>query len=225
MSIDYTKVAGLTAEQVTALTAMHQTDLTSLIGNRDDLKLEKLGVQDKLKASEEALESARLAGIAAEELRLVDSGKYTEALALREKETIAAIALANESALTAKDALTARDRGDVMGGVMGLIHDDHQWNSRAMLENMLEVGYNDQQQLTTAFKYNGEVVANNVPEFKSWASEQDSFKQILKGVDSSGAGTPPSNSSGGGTVNTAAEAARQSNDLGGYLAASMNKPI
>tara|TARA_R110000751_G_scaffold171571_2_gene278043 strand:+ start:765 stop:1409 length:645 start_codon:yes stop_codon:yes gene_type:complete len=197
MSIDYTKIAGLTAEQIAELTDLHQTDVTKLIDNRDEIKLEKIGVQGRLKASEEALESARLAGIAAEELRLVDSGKYTEALALREKETIAAIAQANESASTAREALTSRDRGDVMNGVMGLIHDDHQWNSRAMLENMLEVGYNDQQQLTTAFKHNGEVVANGVSEFKSWAGEQESFKRILKGVDSSGAGTLQASGAGG----------------------------
>ena len=197
MSIDYTKIAGLTAEQIAELTDLHQTDVTKLIDNRDEIKLEKIGVQGRLKASEEALESARLAGIAAEELRLVDSGKYTEALALREKETIAAIAQANESASTAREALTSRDRGDVMNGVMGLIHDDHQWNSRAMLENMLEVGYNDQQQLTTAFKHNGEVVANSVSEFKSWAGEQESFKRILKGVDSSGAGTLQASGAGG----------------------------
>tara|TARA_B110000902_G_scaffold48992_1_gene55829 strand:- start:1522 stop:2166 length:645 start_codon:yes stop_codon:yes gene_type:complete len=197
MSIDYTKIAGLTAEQIAELTDLHQTDVTNLIDNRDEIKLEKIGVQGRLKASEEALESARLAGIAAEELRLVDSGKYTEALALREKETIAAIAQANESASTAREALTSRDRGDVMNGVMGLIHDDHQWNSRAMLENMLEVGYNDQQQLTTAFKHNGEVVANGVSEFKSWAGEQESFKRILKGVDSSGAGTLQASGAGG----------------------------
>ena len=61
-----------------------------------------------------------------------------------------------------------------------------------MLSNMLEIGYNDQQQLTTQFKSNGEVVANNVDEFKSWAGEQDSFKRILKGVDSSGANTTQS---------------------------------
>jgi hypothetical protein len=61
---------------------------------------------------------------------------------------------------------------------------------------MLEIGYNDQNQLTTQFKSNGEVVANNVDEFKSWAGEQDSFKKILKGVDSSGADTTQSRASG-----------------------------
>ena len=83
-----------------------------------------------------------------------------------------------------------------MSKVMGLVHDDHKWNSEAMLSNMLEIGYNDQQQLTTQFKSNGEVVANNVEEFKSWAGEQDSFKRILKGVDSSGASTTQSRARG-----------------------------
>ena len=103
------------------------------------------------------------------------------------------------TAKTAKDALTSRDRGDVMSKVMGIVHDDHKWNSEAMLSNMLEIGYNDQQQLTTQFKHNGEVVANNVDEFKSWAGEQDSFKKILKGVDSSGADTTQSR---GGSATT-----------------------
>ena len=79
---------------------------------------------------------------------------------------------------------------------MDLIHDDHKWNSKAMLSNMLEIGYNDQQQQVVSFKHDGNVVANNVDEFKSWANEQDSFKRILKGVDSSGAGTTQSTSGG-----------------------------
>jgi hypothetical protein len=61
-----------------------------------------------------------------------------------------------------------------------------------MLSNMLEIGYNDQQQLITQFKSNGEIVANNVEEFRSWANGQEAFKRILKGVDSSGADTIPS---------------------------------
>ena len=53
---------------------------------------------------------------------------------------------------------------------------------------MLNVSYNDQQQPVISFTNNGEVVANNIDEFKSWAREQDQFKKILKGVESSGAG-------------------------------------
>ena len=184
----------LSEEQSAKITALFDSEIGGLKNKVDELIGEKRNVQQTSQEKDQVIEDARKAAVTAEEQRLVDSGKYKEALELREKETAEAIAKANESALTAKDALTSRDRGDVMGKVMSLVHDDHKWNSEAMLSNMLEIGYNDQQQLTTQFKSNGEVVANNVDEFKSWAGEQDSFKKILKGVDSSGADTTQSRS-------------------------------
>ncbi|HHZ97385.1 MAG TPA: hypothetical protein EYN67_17990 [Flavobacteriales bacterium] len=143
---------------------------------------------------DQIIDDARKAAAKAHEETLIASGKTDELKAFYEEQLATTTAELTATAKTAKDALTSRDRGDVMGKVMGLVHDDHKWNSEAMLSNMLEIGYNDQQQLTTSFKHNGEVVANNVDEFKSWAGEQDSFKKILKGVDSSGADTTQSRS-------------------------------
>ena len=192
--VDLTGIEGLNEEQSAKLKALFDSEIGGLKNKVDELIGEKRNVQQTSQDKDQIIEDARKAAVAAEEQRLVESGQYKEALALREKETTEAIAKANESAEVAKGALTSRDRGDVMGKVMGLVHDDHKWNSEAMLSNMLEIGYNDQQQLTTQFKHNGEVVANNVDEFKSWAGEQDSFKKILKGVDSSGADTTQSRS-------------------------------
>ena len=192
MAIDYTKVEGLTPEMITALSGLHAEDTLALVTNRDNIKSEKLGVQERLTAAEQVAEDARATALKAEELRL-KANNDMDGLKLHYEEQLAeTTAELTASAKTAKDALKSRDRGDVMGKVMGLVHDDHKWNSEAMLSNMLEIGYNDQQQLTTTFKHNGEVVANNVDEFKSWAGEQDSFKKILKGVDSSGADTTQS---------------------------------
>ncbi len=191
----------LNEEQAAKITALFDSEIGGLKNKVDELIGEKRNVQQTSQEKDQVIEDARKAAVAAEEQRLVESGQYKEALELREKETAEAIAKANESAMTAKDALTQRDRGDVMNSVMGLVHDDHKWNSEAMLSNMLEIGYNDQQQLTTSFKHNGEVVANNVDEFKSWAGEQDSFKRILKGVDSSGADTTQSHGGSAATGN------------------------
>ena len=190
--VDLTGIDGLNEEQSAKLKALFDSEIGGLKNKVDELIGEKRNVQQTSHEKDQVIEDARKAAVTAEEQRLVESGQYKEALALREKETAEAIAKANESTVIAKDALTSRDRGDVMGKVMGLVHDDHKWNSEAMLSNMLEIGYNDQDQLTTQFKHNGEVVANNVDEFKSWAGEQDSFKKILKGVDSSGASTTQS---------------------------------
>ena len=195
--VDLTGIDGLNEEQTAKLSALFDSEIGGLKNKVDELIGEKRNVQQTSTEKDQIIEDARKAAVTAEEQRLVESGRYKEALELREKETTDAIAAANASALTAKDALTSRDRGDVMGKVMGLVHDDHKWNSEAMLSNMLEIGYNDQNQLTAQFKHNGEVVANNVDEFKSWAGEQDSFKKILKGVDSSGADTVPTSGAGG----------------------------
>lgn len=191
----------LNEEQSAKITALFDSEIGGLKNKVDELIGEKRNVQQTSQEKDQVIEDARKAAVAAEEQRLVESGKYKEALELREKETAEAIAKANESALTAKEALTQRDKNDVLSKVSSLIHDDFKDVSSAMLSNMLEIGYNDQQQLTTSFKHNGEVVANNVDEFKSWAGEQDSFKKILKGVDSSGADTTQSHGGGAATGN------------------------
>jgi hypothetical protein len=200
--VDLTGIDGLNEEQTAKLSALFDNEIGGLKNKVDQLLGEKKTVQQGLTEKEQALEEARKAAVTAEETRLIESGNYKEALAVREKEVAEAIAKANESAETANKALLERDRGDTLGQVMDLIHDDHKWVSKAMLSNMLEIGYNDQQQQVVSFKHDGNVVANNVDEFKSWANEQDSFKRILKGVDSSGAGTTQSQGSGAAVGDT-----------------------
>ena len=211
--VDLTGIEGLNEEQTAKLSALFDNEIGGLKNKVDQLLGEKKTVQQGLTEKEQALEEARKAAVTAEETRLIESGNYKEALAVREKEVAEAIAKANESAETANKALLERDRGDTLGQVMDLIHDDHKWVSKPMLSNMLEIGYNDQQQQVVSFKHEGNVVANNVDEFKSWANEQDSFKRILKGVDSSGAGTTQSQGGSAAVTNKPL-----SNKTQGYLA-------
>lgn len=187
--VDLTGIEGLNEEQSAKLKALFDTEIGGLKNKVDELIGEKRNVQASSTEKDQIIDDARKAAAKAHEETLIASGKTDELKAFYEEQLATTTAELTATAKTAKDALTSRDRGDVMGKVMGLVHDDHKWNSEAMLSNMLEIGYNDQQQLTTSFKHNGEVVANNVDEFKSWAGEQDSFKKILKGVDSSGADT------------------------------------
>ena len=191
--VDLTGI-NLDEEQTAKITALFDSEIGGLKNKVDELIGEKRNVQASSTEKDQIIEDARKAAAKAHEETLIASGKTDELKAFYEEQLATTTAELTATAKTAKDALTSRDRGDVMGKVMGLVHDDHKWNSEAMLSNMLEIGYNDQQQLTTQFKHNGEVVANNVDEFKSWAGEQDSFKKILKGVDSSGADTTQSRS-------------------------------
>ena len=58
-----------------------------------------------------------------------------------------------------------------------------------MLSNMIDLSYNDDNSPVITFNFNGERVADSVDSLKSWALQQDTFKRIMTGIDSSGAGT------------------------------------
>lgn len=193
--VDLTGIDGLNEEQTAKLSALFDSEIGGLKNKVDELIGEKRNVQQSSQEKDQVIEDARKAAAKAHEEALIAAGKTDELKAFYEEQLATTTAELTKSAQTAKDALISRDKSDILNKVSSLIHDDFKDVSSAMLSNMLEIGYNDQQQLTTQFKHNGEVVANNVEEFKGWAGEQDSFKKILKGVDSSGANTTPSQGS------------------------------
>ena len=200
--MDLSTITGLSEEQIASITAMHNTSTEGLRNKNTELLDEKS--QRKVVADEQtqALDAARQAAVTAEELRLKADNDMDGLKTHYETQLAEKTASANESAKTAKDALHSRDKGDAMSQVMSLIHDDYKAISKAELSNIVKIGYNDQGEVTTTYEYNGEVVANNVEEFKAWGSEQPTFKKIFNGVDSSGADTTQSRSSASNDGNT-----------------------
>ena len=199
--VDLTGIEGLNEDQTAKLSALFDSEIGGLKNKVEELIGEKRNVQQTSQEKDQVIEEARKVAAKAHEEALIAAGKTDELKAFYEEQLATTTAELTKSAQTAKDALISRDKSDVLNKVSSLIHDDFKDVSSAMLSNMLEIGYNDQQQLTTSFKHNGEVVANNVDEFKSWAGEQDSFKKILKGVDSSGADTTQSHGGSAATGN------------------------
>ncbi len=189
----------LNEEQSAKITALFDSEIGGLKNKVDELIGEKRNVQQTSTEKDQIIEDARKAAVTAEESRLVESGRYKEALELREKETTEAIATANASALTAKEALQSRDYGTSSSNLLGMFHDSHKEVGEALLSKGLKIGYNEQHQPVTTFEYGGEVVATGIDEIKGWAGEQSVFKQYLKGVDSSGADTTQSR--GGSATN------------------------
>tara|TARA_R110000764_G_scaffold43004_1_gene96681 strand:+ start:7876 stop:8520 length:645 start_codon:yes stop_codon:yes gene_type:complete len=189
----------LNEEQSARITALFDSEIGGLKNKVDELIGEKRNVQQTSTEKDQIIEDARKAAVTAEESRLVESGRYKEALELREKETTEAIATANASALTAKEALQSRDYGTSSSNLLGMFHDSHKEVGEALLSKGLKIGYNEQHQPVTTFEYGGEVVATGIDEIKGWAGEQSVFKQYLKGVDSSGADTTQSR--GGSATN------------------------
>ncbi len=201
--MDLTTIEGITftPEQAAAIMKQHQTGIdaatTGLVNKNNELLGEKKTAMQSVSDADLALLQAREVATKAEEDRLKLAGDVEGLKAHYENQLAEATATANTLAKTAQDALLSRDKGAVMSQVLGLIHDDYKGLAEAQLSNMLKIGYNDQQQPITTFEHEGKVVANNVEEFKGWAAEQSQFKRILNGVDSSGADTTRSTTSGG----------------------------
>ena len=202
MAIDYTQVEGLTPEMITALTGLHDADVSALVTNRDNIKNEKIGVQEKLTAAEQIAEDARAAAVIAKEQALKSANDMDGLKTHYEEQLATATATANELTKTAQDALQSRDYGTSESSLLGMFHNDHKEVGEALLSKGLKIGYNSEQQPVTTFEYGGQVVATGIDEIKSWAGNSSVFKQYLNGVDSSGADTTQSRSSASNDGNT-----------------------
>ena len=180
---------GIDEEKAKAIAGMHEESITGLKTKNEQLLNEKKGVQQNLTEAEQRAEDARLAAVEAEKQKLANDGKFEELKRLQEKEIAEATAKAEEKTKVAEQALNKYHHGNGLNSIMSLIHDDFKDVAIDKLSNMVNVSYNDQGEAVTTYQLNGEVVANNAEEFKSWALTQPSFKRIMNGVDSSGAGS------------------------------------
>ncbi len=192
--MDLSNIEGLTEEQQAAITAIMEKREEGLRNKNEQLLGEKKTIQGTIAEQAQIAEDARQAAVKAEEARLKAANDMDGLKSHYEAQLAEQTAAANEQAKAAREALLSRDKGSVLNQVKSLIHDDFRDLASDKLSNMLKVGYNDQQQPVTTFEHDGKVVANNIDEFKSWAGEQPQFAKILKGVDSSGAGTQRSHS-------------------------------
>ena len=192
--MDLSNIEGLTEEQQAAITAIMEKREEGLRNKNEQLLGEKKTIQGTIAEQAQIAEDARQAAVKAEEARLKAANDMDGLKSHYEAQLAEQTAAANEQAKAAQEALLSRDKGSVLNQVKSLIHDDFRDLASDKLSNMLKVGYNDQQQPVTTFEHDGKVVANNIDEFKSWAGEQPQFAKILKGVDSSGAGTTRSHS-------------------------------
>ena len=179
----------LSEEVTAAIKAEFAKETEGLRNKNEQLLGEKKTIQGTIAEQAQIAEDARQAAVKAEEARLKAANDMDGLKSHYEAQLAEQTAAANEQAKTAREALLSRDKGSVLNQLKSLIHDDFKDLASDKLSNMLKVGYNDQQQPVTTFEHEGKVVASSVEEFKGWASEQPQFAKILKGVDSSGAGT------------------------------------
>ena len=192
MTIEELKDLGLTDEQMAGVEEFNK----GLLENRDALLGENIKHKESVAEQARIAEEARHAAVKAEEERLKSVNDFEGFKAHNEKQRAEEVAAANQSAedwrqkAEAKDNLIMqRDKSVILSEALNLIHDDYRAVSKADLSNLINISYNDNQEPVVSFIENGETVASTVEEFKSWAFEKDRYKNIMKGVNSSGAGT------------------------------------
>jgi predicted nuclease with TOPRIM domain len=195
--MDLSKIEGLSEDQQAAIMAQFNTGIEGLKNKNSELINEKKNVQQANEEKEQALEDARKAALNAEEQRLKLAGDMDGLKTHFEQQLAEQTAKANEAAEKAQTALLSRDKQSVLGKALALIHDDFKAVSTPMLSSMIDISYNDKGEAVTSFKNNGEVIATDVSTFQSWAEKQDTFKNILNGVNSSGAGATQTGSASG----------------------------
>ncbi len=155
----------------------------------------KLGMGEK----DTAIEDARKAAVKAEELRLVDAGKYDEAKAISEAELAKLVAEANTQKESAQTMLKQRDLKDVHFDILGKVDSNLAPAAQAMLNGMTDITYGENGQPIVSIKCGDKDFSNTV-DFLAHAETDATWKAMLKAPDTKGIDVHNSNAQGGGNT-------------------------
>ena len=183
----------MTEEEIKALQDKI-TELTDanerITKNRDDIIGEKRTIQSTVAEKDEALKL-----LAEEKLKL--AGDMDGLKAHYEKESAETIAKLQGALDGERDSNRKIEYDKEFNSNVDMFHNDHKRAGKAMLSDSLKISYNDQGEKTTSYMHDGVEVAKTASDFQSWAGQSDDYKQYLNGVDSSGADTTRTTTSGG----------------------------
>ncbi len=195
--MDLSTIEGLTPEQQAAISAIFEKETEGLKSNRDSFRSEKEAAAAKANEASQAAEAVRQELVAKEQELLKAQGDMDGYRKSVEAEFAKREAVQKELTEKAQNALLARDKTSAMAELQSMLHPERAYAGKVMLSNALNVSYNDEGLANYTFTHNGEVVADSIEAFKSWANENPDYKQVLKGVDSGGAGGTNNNGTHG----------------------------
>lgn len=195
--MDLSTIEGLTEEQKIAILGLHESDVAGLKENRDTILSEKKTLESLQADKDIALEEARRIAIEKEEARLKAEGDVEGLKAHYEEQLAEKTALANQQAQAAQNALTERDKQAVKAKVLSKVDDRFTPFAETMLDNMLSVNYAEGKP-QYSFTDSGNEIAKDIDSFIGWAETNDSWKSVLKAVDSTGSGAQGATTGGAG---------------------------
>ena len=174
---------------------------TGLMDSNTILLTESKANKTKAQEALEATETANNAVIEAEKLRLEQANDMDGLKKLHATET--AKAVAKEKSLTdqATNALSARDKGDVISQVLADIDPRYHQFVRTQLQSSVSISY-DESGKAIANIQDGDANYASSKDFIDGVKESDAWKHVIKATSLSGAGTEQSTGKLPGSKNT-----------------------
>jgi len=195
--MDLTGIEGLTEAQITAIQAVHDTDVTGLKNKNTEL----LGKFDEYKTdaqkNAESIEEARQVAVKAEAEKQEALGNYAEAQKLRETERAELVAKAEGQAKKAQDALKQRDLKDVHFDILQKVSESLHAPAQAMLDKMTDIAYGENGEVNKSIKWGDKEFSNTV-DFLAHAENDATWKAMLKAPETKGLDVHNSNAQGSG---------------------------
>lgn len=187
---------GLSEEQLAAV-ELHTAGLKA---KNDELLTEKKAEQQKAVDANQATELARQTAVTAEEARLKLAGDVDGLKKHYEDQLAEQVASANQSAKTAQDALTDRDKGSVINDILSSVDDRYKNFVKTQLNNSVSIEYVDGKAVTSI--KDGDAQYATSADFLNGVKESDTWKHVLKATSLSGANTQQSTSTSVSSGNT-----------------------
>lgn len=206
--MDLSQIEGLTEEQQAAIAELHTAEVNGLVAKKDELLGKVKNYQTELTAKEQAALEAQQAADAAKEEALKNANDHAGLKEFYEKQLAEREAELMKAAEDSRNALTQRDKGDVINSILTKVKPELQQFVKANLENIVQVAYNDDGKPNITFKEGGQVVANDADSFIKHAVNTDSWKSVLLASHSSGAGSQQGSANETPLSGKAAELAR-----------------
>ena len=182
---------GLSEEQLAAVNKY----TTGLKAKNDELLGEKKAEQQKVTDANEATEAARQTALQSEEARLKLAGDVDGLKKHYEDQLAEQVAAANQSAETARNALTDRDKGSVINEILSSVDDRYKQLVKTQLTQDTSIEYIDGKPVTSI--KHGDDVYSSVEAFLDGVKDSE-WKHYLKATSLSGAGTKQSNGGSAG---------------------------
>ena len=195
--MDLSTIEGLTEAQITAIQAVHDTDVTGLKSKNTEL----LGKFDEYKTGsaekDRQIEESRLLAVELEKSRLVDAGKYEEALNIEREESAKSKASEQLEKEKAQNMLKQRDLKDVHFDILNKVSENLQAPAQAMLNAMTDISYGENGETNVSIKCGDKEFSNTV-DFLAHAETDATWKAMLKAPETKGLDVHNSNAQGGG---------------------------